>query len=334
MRTRPVDLSDAQLADAVASGWGLTVDATAYVPVGFGSHHWWVGSGDGRWFVTLDDLATKKRHPAEQLTEPRRRLAAALWTARSLRDAGCDFVVAPRLTTTGDVLSGIDGRFVAALYPRIDGETYGWGPYRSRTDRLAALELIAAVHTALPAAPLTTLVDDFVIPDRQGLQNALAAGSSGWDSGPFGEPTRILLQRHRTAVVQLLERYDRLAYAVAPGLGRMVVTHGEPHQGNTIGTTDGMVLVDWDTALLAPPERDLWALAAEDPEILGDYTARTGITIDDDALELYRLRWDLADIATFVAEFREPHTETADTALAWEALTQCVDPTRWSAGSG
>ena len=32
---------------------------------------------------------------------------------------------------------------------------------------------------------------------------------------------------------------------------RMVLTHGEPHPGNTMRTVDGWRLIDWDTALVA-----------------------------------------------------------------------------------
>ncbi len=35
----------------------------------------------------------------------------------------------------------------------------------------------------------------------------------------------------------------------------MVLTHGEPHPGNTLMTNGGWVVVDWDTTLIA--ERDL-----------------------------------------------------------------------------
>jgi aminoglycoside phosphotransferase (APT) family kinase protein len=37
-----------------------------------------------------------------------------------------------------------------------------------------------------------------------------------------------------------------------------VVTHGEPHRGNVIrDPRGGVYLVDWDTTLIAPRERDL-----------------------------------------------------------------------------
>ena len=37
-----------------------------------------------------------------------------------------------------------------------------------------------------------------------------------------------------------------------------VITHGEPKANNIMITSNGPVMIDWDTARLAPPARDLW----------------------------------------------------------------------------
>jgi spectinomycin phosphotransferase len=39
-----------------------------------------------------------------------------------------------------------------------------------------------------------------------------------------------------------------------------------------------------------------------------------------DLLELYRLRWDLAEVSVYVAQFRGPHSDTTDTRVAWNGL--------------
>ena len=91
------------------------------------------------------------------------------------------------------------------------------------------------------------------------------------------------------------------------------------------------MLVDWDTALVAPPERDLWSLAAEDPSIIDQYEASTGIRVERHALDLYRLTWDLTEIALYVDQFRRPHGDTEDTRVAWAGLECHLDPVRWSA---
>ena len=99
-----------------------------------------------------------------------------------------------------------------------------------------------------------------------------------------------------------------------------MLTHGEPHRGNTIVTATGVVLVDWDTCLLAPPERDLWLLVGEEPGIRERYAARTGTALDARLLEAYRLRWDLADVEAGVRDLRAPHADDEDSRTALAAL--------------
>jgi aminoglycoside phosphotransferase (APT) family kinase protein len=112
----------------------------------------------------------------------------------------------------------------------------------------------------------------------------------------------------------------------------MVITHGEPHAGNVMTTPGGLALVDWDTVLLAPPERDLWDMAGDDGSLLGHYTRATGIQIDPEALALYRLWFDLAEISEYLTLFRAPHGDTADAAEAWENLRHFLRPAeRWPA---
>ena len=126
------------------------------------------------------------------------------------------------------------------------------------------------------------------------------------------------------ALQRLLARYDRLVATARPQASRPVLTHGEPHPGNTMLTPGGWVLIDWDTALAAPPERDLWSLDPGDGSILGAYTSLTGITPRPLMLDLYRLRWDLADIAVDVSRFRRPHRGTEEDAKSFGFLSSLV----------
>ena len=117
----------------------------------------------------------------------------------------------------------------------------------------------------------------------------------------------------------------------------MVMTHGEPHAGNVLRTAKGFVSINWDTATVAPPERDLWVLAEDDPTLLDAYAERTGVEVDPAALALYRLWFDLAEIGGYLTLFAEPHEETADTAESWTNLVFFLRPRdRWQElfGSG
>ncbi|AYF75374.1 hypothetical protein D7D52_17585 [Nocardia yunnanensis] len=94
----------------------------------------------------------------------------------------------------------------------------------------------------------------------------------------------------------------------------------EPHPANTMRTATGYVLIDWESTQLAPPERDLWDLAPGEPAVLAAYTDRTGTPVRADMLELYRLRWDLTEVALYTHRFREPHADTANDRQSWAGL--------------
>jgi spectinomycin phosphotransferase len=90
--------------------------------------------------------------------------------------------------------------------------------------------------------------------------------------------------------------------------------------------------VDWEAVLLAAPERDLWDMAEHDESILDSYTSAAGVDIDREALTLYRLWYDLAEIGGYLSLFRSPHGQTADTNESWRNLQHFLRPaSRWPA---
>jgi spectinomycin phosphotransferase len=329
MFTRPGDLADDTVAATVADGWGLRAAAIDYVPIGFGSHHWRVEADGRRWFVTADDLRAKKWHRAEPPHGPLRRLHAALSTAHRLCDDGLTFVVAPVAGSSGEVLRLAADHFAIAVYPYLHGRSPDSDTYSTRADRLAVLDLIARVHRAPDSTARHALEDSFAIQCRDDLTVALTELSGRWDTGPYGEPARAVLRRHAGELQRVLARYDSLVTAARGRPERAVLTHGEPHSRNTLMSDRGLKLIDWDTALRAPPERDVWILAGGDPRIVDVYETTTGVVLLDDLLALYRLRWDLTEVAIYTALFRQPHRATTDTSIAWQGLNDYLDPQRW-----
>ena len=324
MFTRPADLSDDLVSAVLEEAWQLRIRRIDYAPVGFGSYHWHAWADEDRWFVTADDLRTGGSHLGSSSAERIRRLAAALGTARMLRDNGMTFVVAPTPTADGDILRMVEERWAVAIYPFIDGRSSQSGAYTTNAERHAVVDLLIALHGTSGAARDHARRDDFAIPDRDDLLFALSDLSAAWTEGPYGEPARQLIDGHAARLVDKFIRYDRLAAAAADQSDLMVLTHGEPHAANTINTDGGLMLIDWDTALLAPQERDLWSLALEEPAILRHYATKTGVTPLPDLLELYRLRWDLSEVSLYVSLFRASHSDTDDTRVAWHGLRHSV----------
>ena len=87
-----------------------------------------------------------------------------------------------------------------------------------------------------------------------------------------------------------------------------------------------LVIVDWDFVRLAPPERDLWDLAENDRSVLAAYAKATGTAIDFSALALFRMWYDLSEIAGYLDLFRAAHNDTEDTAESWKNLEYFLRP--------
>jgi spectinomycin phosphotransferase/16S rRNA (guanine(1405)-N(7))-methyltransferase len=333
--TEPDDLPSVALADALQSLWGFTADSLEYQPVGFGSHHWLATDGTGmRLYATADDLAAKRRTAHETTDDAFDRLCRAFGTALALRgEAGLNFVIAPLLTATGRAVARLSERYSLVIHPYVSGTEAGEdGEFTNDRDRQAVVDMLIQIHRANAGEPHR---DDFVVPHLDTLQAMIRHTSDAWCSGPYAQRAQDLLRTHARDLHVLITAYRSLARRAGSQPERMVITHGEPHAGNVIVTADGLVLVDWDTTLVAPPERDLWALGGDDASLLDYYAAATGIEIDDEALSLYRLWYDLAEVGGYLSLFHSPHEDTADTRESWKELQHFLRPAeRWPSLTG
>ena len=315
MFTRPVDLADEAIRRSLAEHWAFHATTLVYEPVGFGAHHWRAdGPGADPLFVTVHDLTAKRReHETED--DACARLVASFSAAAALADAGLDFVLAPTPGGDGRIVDRLDARFTLAVHPFLDGRPAGAsGEYARAEDRLAVAHLVIALHQATDAARHVADVDDLEVPHLEEIPAALAALGEPWTSGPYGEEARALLEQSAHGLDRLVAAYDDLRQQVGPLLDRAVLTHGEPHASNVLVVDDRLLLIDWDTALLAPAERDLWDLDPGDGSVLHAYHQATGHRPSAAALDLYRLWYDLTEIGGYLRELRAPHTDTTDIA--------------------
>ena len=316
MQERPAGLADAEVAAALARHWDLAVTGLRYVPVGFGGYHWSADdAGGGRWFVTASDLARY-----DSLAD----LEQAMSTAVRLAQAGLEFVVAPVPAASGRAACPAGSRYAITVSPFVDGIPGRWGDPMTAAGLAAVTGMLARLH-AVRADPGDVPVRAMELPDRGVIEASLRDRAGSWQAGPYGEPARVLVNEHAASLATALDTFDGLTAETTACAGELVITHGEPHAGNLIRSDDGLLLIDWDLVGLAPPERDLWWIVSASGAQAAQYTQLTGRTVSQAALSLYRLRWDLADLAEFLAWFRGPHERSADAETAWRALADILD---------
>jgi len=322
MRDKPTGMREGDLRLALAEGWQIEPAALRYAPVGGGSYHWEVrDQAARRWFVTVDDLDDKP-----WLGTTRTAVLAGLRTAMEVavalrHEAGLPFVAAPVPGTAGQAVRPVDARYAAAVFRFVDGPPGRFGAVLPARERAARVDLLAALHQSTRAARRAA-ASRIELPRRAELETILAGRQDPWRSGPYAEAARALLARARPLVTDRLAAFDRLADVAREA--EPVITHGEPHPGNVLRAGPDRILVDWDTAGLGPPERDLWLVTGPDGREQARYARATGRPVNPELLGFYRLRWALDDLSAFAARLRGPHRRTADAERAWRNLQQTI----------
>jgi spectinomycin phosphotransferase len=264
----PVGIDDADVLAVVRAHWDRAADRVEHLPVGFGAWHWLASAGgEPRLFVTYD-VPKPGHHSVETL-------ASTYAGAAALHEAGLEFVVPSLPTSTGRFTVPIGDGLLSAT-PWVTGERPAVADgVRPLLQRLHATGPPAGIRRWRPlVGPL--------------FSDELAERISGrWGQGPFGERAREAIQEALPAITRWTAAYHRLADAEDPRT--WVTTHGEPHERNQLLTGTGIVLVDWESLMLAPADRDLRA-----PDGLFD------------------LEWRLDEIDQYATWFAGPHGDTED----------------------
>jgi spectinomycin phosphotransferase len=332
MRALPEEFDAGKLPGLLAEGWGFEAQGTEYAAVGGGSYHWVASDREGaRRFVTVDDL-DRKAWLGDTRDAVFDGLRRAFDTSAALHADGLGFVLAPIAACGGESVLRIGPRHTIALFPFVEGRAGHFGRYESTEERVEVASMLADLHGATPAAASVARRLELDLPGRRHVEAALRDVGEPWPGGPFSEPAREAVATHAADLAELLGLADRLREEIARSGADWVVTHGEPHSANVMRTADGLLLVDWDTAGLAPPERDLWMVVEEAGEEAAAYAEAAGHQPNPAALSFYRLAWDLGDLSEYLVVLRAPHRETEDTARAFQGVENCVSiRERWTA---
>jgi spectinomycin phosphotransferase len=230
----------------------------------------------------------------------------AYHAAAELAAGGPEFVLAPLPDHEGRVVHLVGG-FPVVVLPLMDGDTLWAGGVRPG-DWTRIAGLVGRLHAATCAAPLGH--EDYALPFVGELRDGLdAAARAGPHLGPYGGPMRELIARNRAKVEAMLAEIERLATVCRGDSTPLVLTHGEPGTNNVFrDTADRLYLIDWGDLKYGPPERDWTSFKEARPPLRAPFE------------RFYQLRWDLSEIAEYVARFTAPHEGDAEDEWMWREL--------------
>lgn len=108
-----------------------------------------------------------------------------------------------------------------------------------------------------------------------------------------------LLMPLEDRIIQEFESLKNLKEVLVKKQLTFVICHSDTTQGNILIGDDGkLYLIDWDTPLLAPKERDLLFFTYNLQSFMKGYTSIVGQTkLDEDAKQFYIHEWNVQEIA-------------------------------------
>ena len=156
---------------------------------------------------------------------------------------GIDFIGKIVRTSQGKLSVRFDSA-VLGVFDWIDGENR-----QDEDTKIHEYQMLAKVYTVLTKG-LVIQREDFT---------AVSADTFlyQWSSLPPHTSLSVLFEQHRTKIEHRAERLHLFSERCRNDTSPFFITHGDAG-GNYIANGDKKYIVDWDTPILAPPERDAW----------------------------------------------------------------------------
>ncbi len=319
----PPNIPAVQIAGCLHAAYGLSIREISFLPLGadVNSAAYRVVARNG----TAYFLKLRRGHVPEAT------LAIPHW----LRGAGVEQVIPPLANRTTGALSTRLDSFTAILHPFVAGRS-GWDVELSHRHWIELGRTLRTLHASaappaytdrLPRETYSAEWRDRVAADLQQLP-----GRSFTD--PVAQELAQQLQARRDLIERILTRAEHLARVLATQRQEWCLCHGDIHAGNVlIDTENRLYLVDWDTLVLAPKERDLMFVGGgvggiwnDDRETAWFYEGYGPTQIHPEALTYYRYERIVQDIAEINRELLHSDRGGSDRAVMLEQFTRQFQP--------
>jgi spectinomycin phosphotransferase len=186
---------------------------------------------------------------------------ASLEVPNALQLNGKAHVIAP-VPTFGGRLSIPFANSRVALYPFVEGHN-GFARPLGEDQWRALGRTAAALHELWLPGLVGVPFESYSSRWRRKAAGFLEMARSRTFEDPLAGRMAELLNLHQDAIQELIDNASRLASQLRRDEKPLVLTHGDLHAGNVLISDSGeLFVVDWDTLMRAPKERDLMFVGA------------------------------------------------------------------------
>ena len=234
--------------------------------------------------------------------------AASVAVPNYLSESGVKQVIPALATLTGQLWAYLRP-YQAILYPFVEGH-HGFEGKLSREQWAAFGSGLKRFHTTTFPPELTGSIrkEDFAPRWRKRLRKFLEYIEKETVKEPVAVELADFLKSNKAVLLDLIQRAERFSGMLQGRSAEFILCHGDIHGWNLLIDTNGaLYMVDWDTLVFAPKERDLMFIGGglgesgytpQEEENLF-YQGYGQTKIDRTALAYYRCERIIEDIAVY-----------------------------------
>jgi len=232
---------------------------------------------------------------------------ATIALPRFLYDQGISQVMAPLPNRAGRLWAKLD-LYKVIVYPFIEGNNAAHIELSEQQWHIFGAALKAVHETELPVVIKEHLpCETFSAQWRENVKKHLENIGSTVSREPVAQKTAAFIEEKRGVILDLVAHAERFARKINSRSPGFVLCHSDIHEANVLVDAGGELhIVDWDSPILAPKERDLmyigggiigvWNKAWQEKWFYQGYGP---VEVDLTLLAYYRFERIIQDISIF-----------------------------------
>lgn len=250
MLTKP-DVGDDEIASCLDSAYGLKVKEVSFLPLG----------ADFRTVVYRIKSLDEKDYFLKLRSGDF--LAASVRVPKYLKELGLEQAIPPYTTVAGGLWADL-GSYKVILYPYVEGHNgvdvtltgQQWIQFGDTLKRLHFAQYPKLVTKGVPR-------EDFICRWCEVVKEFLKRAEVETFTETVQAEMVSLLKSQRQQILTLISRVEELSLSLKNQSLPYVLCHADIHGWNLhIDNAKAIYIVDWDTLIFAPPERDLMFIGA------------------------------------------------------------------------
>ncbi len=302
----PLNIDENLVHTMLLEHWGLNITSIHFIPVGDSAYSYKLSTVAGaNYYLKIVDQRTAggcRTSMHMEFSLPLQRFVSEHTTLQLSAPA-------PQYTLQ-KTLSALHGSLLFALYTFINGATLSESYPMSAVlvyrigQTLAALHMLqvpAALQLRSPEDQLTASFDDKLLTDLVTVANVSVHDALYlWQLKGLMQPWQVYI---RAFLARSYEYKEKAQQTTSP----VVACHGDPWGGNMIPTSsEQLVLLDWESSVIAPAERDAYSYMGYNHEDFAAFTAGYHSIRKEPAnwnvhlLAYYAYRHQLRNLATWL----------------------------------